>query len=87
MVSKSFLNVQWFFLHSPRIKLQDKIYVIKKEKKSILFIFPFSFFIPLYLQTADIFHFHPVSLQCILLASALLTLYTPELLMELAEST
>lgn len=87
IVSKSFLNVQQFFFHSPRIKPKDKIYVIKKGEKSILFIFSFSFFTPLYLQTADIFNFHPVSLQCTLLASALLTLYTPVLLLELAEST
>lgn len=86
MVSKSFLNVHWFFFHSPRIKLKYKICIIKKEK-SILFIFPFSFFIPLYLQTTDIFYIHTVRLQCILLASVLLTLYTPVLLMELAEST
>lgn len=87
MVSKSFLNVQWFFFHSPRIKLKDKICVIKTEKKkSILFIFPFSFFIPLHLQTADIFNFHPVSPPCILPPSALLTLCTPVLLMELLES-
>lgn len=89
MVSKSFLNVQWFFFHSPRLKLKKKFMSWKRRRggKSLLFIFPFSFFIPLYPQTADIFNFHPVSFQCIFLASALLTLCTPVLLMALAEST